>query len=80
MKTAVDNRCSWVIGHHVCGKQFETARELYNHCCVDHVGFKKNGTLTSCCKWDNCNFTVKKRDHLTSHLKSRSFYSYRYRF
>lgn len=52
-----------------CSNVFDDAETLYTHLCDDHVGRKSTRNLTLTCKWDNCDVTTAKRDHITSHIR-----------
>ncbi|PWN37106.1 uncharacterized protein FA14DRAFT_106099, partial [Meira miltonrushii] len=39
------------------------------HLCNDHVGRKSTNNLCLSCKWEGCDVTCAKRDHITSHLR-----------
>lgn len=59
--------CKW--SNPVCREQFQTPEELYQHLTEVHVGRKSNNNLNLTCRWEQCNTTVIKRDHITSHLR-----------
>ena len=44
------------------------SKQLYEHIQSSHVGFKRQGTLTTQCKWVDCNFTSERRDRMRSHV------------
>lgn len=52
-----------------CNHQYFDAEQLYSHLTNDHVGRKSMGNLCLTCHWSNCDVTVVKRDHITSHLR-----------
>lgn len=52
-----------------CSQQFIDAEQLYSHLTNDHVGRKSTGNLCLTCHWVNCDVSVVKRDHITSHLR-----------
>lgn len=52
-----------------CTQQYFDAEQLYNHLTNDHVGRKSTGNLCLTCHWGQCDVTVVKRDHITSHLR-----------
>ena len=52
-----------------CNKVFSDPELLYSHLTNDHVGRKSTGNLCLICHWDNCDVSVIKRDHITSHLR-----------
>ncbi|KAI8096746.1 uncharacterized protein BX664DRAFT_324737 [Halteromyces radiatus] len=52
-----------------CTQQYFDAEQLYSHLTNDHVGRKSTGNLCLTCHWVNCDVTVVKRDHITSHLR-----------
>ncbi|KAL1922318.1 uncharacterized protein VTP21DRAFT_9857 [Calcarisporiella thermophila] len=58
-------RCLWKD----CTREFDDAELLYMHACNDHVGRKSTNNLCLTCKWDGCEVSTVKRDHLTSHLR-----------
>ncbi|KAJ3057842.1 hypothetical protein HDU99_007103, partial [Rhizoclosmatium hyalinum] len=58
--------CHWTS----CDQHFDTVEALYTHLSEIHVGRKIANTLSLSCKWRDCRATFKKRDHLTSHLRS----------
>eukprot|EP00834_Sanchytrium_tribonematis_P003897 NODE_168_length_14557_cov_0.729008.p11 type:complete len:131 gc:universal NODE_168_length_14557_cov_0.729008:9180-9572(+) len=63
-------RCEWEYSAiHKCDAVFTTARELYQHVSISHIGYKKYKTLATQCNWASCEFKATKRDHLTSHIK-----------
>ncbi|ORX90988.1 hypothetical protein K493DRAFT_155591, partial [Basidiobolus meristosporus CBS 931.73] len=39
------------------------------HLTNDHVGRKSTSNLCLQCRWEGCQVTTLKRDHITSHLK-----------
>ncbi|ORZ16320.1 hypothetical protein BCR42DRAFT_451282 [Absidia repens] len=57
--------CHWKL----CSNQYLDPEQLYNHLTNDHVGRKSTGNLCLTCQWENCDVTVVKRDHITSHLR-----------
>ncbi|ORX53546.1 hypothetical protein DM01DRAFT_1046283 [Hesseltinella vesiculosa] len=57
--------CRWKY----CSNQYVTPELLYSHLTADHVGRKSTGNLCLSCQWENCDVTVEKRDHITSHLR-----------
>jgi len=67
---AVVYKCLWTPPDKPpCNRQFTDPEKLYNHLCDDHVGRKANNNLCLTCYWNNCNYTKKKRDHVTSHIR-----------
>ncbi|KAI8334012.1 hypothetical protein BC941DRAFT_357154 [Chlamydoabsidia padenii] len=52
-----------------CSNQYTDPEQLYHHLTNDHVGRKSMGNLCLTCHWENCDVTVVKRDHITSHLR-----------
>ncbi|BGP39134.1 hypothetical protein JCM10449v2_003072 [Rhodotorula kratochvilovae] len=60
-----ENICHWLE----CLTQFDTAEDLFNHVCSQHIGRKSAGTLSLECKWTGCRAKASKRDHLTSHCR-----------
>ncbi|GAA5970491.1 hypothetical protein JCM11641_007326 [Rhodosporidiobolus odoratus] len=60
-----ENICHW----NACGTQYDTAEDLFNHVCSNHIGRKSAGTLSLECKWTGCHAKASKRDHLTSHCR-----------
>lgn len=57
--------CNWSN----CTLLFDDPEQLYLHLTNDHVGRKSTGNLCLTCHWENCDVTVIKRDHITSHLR-----------
>ncbi|KAI8098660.1 uncharacterized protein BX664DRAFT_381345 [Halteromyces radiatus] len=57
--------CYW----NQCFQQYNDPEKLYLHLTNDHVGRKSTGNLCLTCQWQNCDVTVVKRDHITSHLR-----------
>lgn len=57
--------CHWAG----CSNVYDEAEALYAHLCDDHVGRKSTRNLSLTCKWDNCDVTTAKRDHITSHIR-----------
>lgn len=57
--------CRWAN----CAKTYTDAEILYSHLTNDHVGRKSTGNLCLTCHWDQCDVSVVKRDHITSHLR-----------
>jgi uncharacterized Zn-finger protein len=67
---AVVYKCLWTPPDKPpCNRQFTDPEKLYNHLCDDHVGRKANNNLCLTCYWNNCRYTKKKRDHVTSHIR-----------
>jgi hypothetical protein len=64
-------RCQWLD----CTKAFNDPEILYNHLCNDHIGRKSTNNLCLTCKWKDCGTSCAKRDHITSHLRGKSFSS-----
>lgn len=62
-------RCLWLD----CTLAFPDPEALYNHLCNDHIGRKSTNNLCLTCKWKDCGTTCAKRDHITSHLRGKSF-------
>ncbi|KAI0463660.1 hypothetical protein LJB42_002664 [Komagataella kurtzmanii] len=58
-------QCKW----EECPLVFDDAKVLYQHLCDFHVGRKCNKNLSLNCKWDGCDVSTVKRDHITSHLR-----------
>ncbi|KAG1174847.1 hypothetical protein G6F70_004509 [Rhizopus microsporus] len=52
-----------------CTKLFSDPEQLYSHLTNDHVGRKSTGNLCLTCHWEDCDVSVIKRDHITSHLR-----------
>ena len=52
-----------------CSKTYEDPEDLYVHLCNDHVGRKSTNNLCLTCRWEDCDVTCAKRDHITSHLR-----------
>lgn len=52
-----------------CQKTYDDPEDLYHHLCNDHVGRKSTNNLCLSCKWEGCDVTCAKRDHITSHLR-----------
>ena len=52
-----------------CGKIFYDPEVVYKHLCDDHVGRKSTNNLCLTCKWEGCDVSCAKRDHITSHLR-----------
>ncbi|KAI5121148.1 hypothetical protein M0805_007146 [Coniferiporia weirii] len=59
------HRCHWTS----CTLAFADPETLYNHLCNDHIGRKSTNNLTLTCRWNDCNTTCAKRDHITSHMR-----------
>lgn len=57
--------CRWTN----CGRQYTDPELLYSHLTNDHVGRKSTGNLCLTCHWEQCDVSVIKRDHITSHLR-----------
>lgn len=57
--------CRW----ETCPKTYDDPEDLYHHLCNDHVGRKSTNNLCLSCKWEGCDVTCAKRDHITSHLR-----------
>jgi len=67
---AVVYKCLWTPPDKPpCNRQFTDPEKLYHHLCDDHVGRKANNNLCLTCYWNNCRYTKKKRDHVTSHIR-----------
>ncbi|KAL0085514.1 hypothetical protein J3Q64DRAFT_1102016 [Phycomyces blakesleeanus] len=58
-------KCRWMA----CDDQFAEPEGLYSHLTNDHVGRKSTGNLCLTCCWENCDVSVIKRDHITSHIR-----------
>ncbi|KAI9031839.1 hypothetical protein CLU79DRAFT_730383 [Phycomyces nitens] len=58
-------KCRWIA----CNDEFIEPEGLYLHLTNDHVGRKSTGNLCLTCCWENCDVSVIKRDHITSHLR-----------
>ena len=52
-----------------CGKVFYDPEVVYKHLCDDHVGRKSTNNLCLTCKWEGCDVSCAKRDHITSHIR-----------
>lgn len=52
-----------------CGKIFYDPEVVYKHLCDDHVGRKSTNNLCLTCKWEGCDVSCAKRDHITSHIR-----------
>lgn len=65
--TGTQQTCKW--SNPVCRELFQTPEDLYQHLTEVHVGRKSNNNLNLTCRWEQCNTTVIKRDHITSHLR-----------
>ncbi|CAO3691908.1 unnamed protein product [Rhizopus stolonifer] len=65
MEISENQTCKWLD----CSNVFDDPEQLYSHLTNDHVGRKSTGNLCLTCHWDNCDVTVIKRDHITSHLR-----------
>lgn len=52
-----------------CGQLYDDPEALYQHLCNDHVGRKSTNNLCLTCRWQDCDVTCAKRDHITSHLR-----------
>ncbi|SNX86159.1 probable Transcription factor pacC [Melanopsichium pennsylvanicum] len=52
-----------------CGKVFYDPEVVYMHLCDDHVGRKSTNNLCLTCKWEGCDVSCAKRDHITSHIR-----------
>lgn len=52
-----------------CQRTYTDAELLYAHLTNDHVGRKSTGNLCLTCHWEQCDVSVIKRDHITSHLR-----------
>ncbi|CBQ68869.1 Transcription factor pacC [Sporisorium reilianum SRZ2] len=52
-----------------CGKVFYDPEVVYKHLCDDHVGRKSTNNLCLTCRWEGCDVTCAKRDHITSHIR-----------
>ncbi|KAJ1930046.1 hypothetical protein IWQ60_000654 [Tieghemiomyces parasiticus] len=47
---------------------------LYDHITQEHIGRKASNNLCLECRWEGCHFQAKKRDHITSHMRSHIDY------
>ncbi|KAI9247629.1 hypothetical protein BY458DRAFT_527063 [Sporodiniella umbellata] len=65
MALAESQPCRWLN----CTFVFDDPEQLYSHLTNDHVGRKSTGNLCLTCHWNDCDVTVVKRDHITSHLR-----------
>ncbi|CDS01598.1 hypothetical protein [Sporisorium scitamineum] len=52
-----------------CGKVFYDPEVVYKHLCDDHVGRKSTNNLCLTCRWEGCDVSCAKRDHITSHIR-----------
>ncbi|KAL8699940.1 MAG: hypothetical protein Q9224_001195 [Gallowayella concinna] len=52
-----------------CRERTQNAEALYDHVCEVHIGRKSTNNLNLKCGWANCNISVVKRDHITSHIR-----------
>ncbi|KAL9012456.1 MAG: hypothetical protein Q9173_002783 [Seirophora scorigena] len=52
-----------------CRERTQSAEALYDHVCEVHIGRKSTNNLNLKCGWTNCNISVVKRDHITSHIR-----------
>ncbi|KAL8790302.1 MAG: hypothetical protein Q9213_000654 [Squamulea squamosa] len=52
-----------------CRERTQSAEALYDHVCEVHIGRKSTNNLNLKCGWANCNISVVKRDHITSHIR-----------
>ncbi|KAL8971475.1 MAG: hypothetical protein Q9183_001043, partial [Haloplaca sp. 2 TL-2023] len=52
-----------------CRERTQSAEALYDHVCEAHIGRKSTNNLNLKCGWANCNISVVKRDHITSHIR-----------
>ncbi|KAL8727964.1 MAG: hypothetical protein Q9166_005729 [cf. Caloplaca sp. 2 TL-2023] len=52
-----------------CRERTQSAEALYDHVCEIHIGRKSTNNLNLKCGWANCNISVVKRDHITSHIR-----------
>lgn len=66
--------CKWADCRHVS----PSPDELYDHLCNLHVGRKSTGNLNLTCGWEGCGVKCVKRDHITSHLRGKSFHAISY--
>lgn len=57
--------CHWAG----CSNVYDDVERLYAHLCDDHVGRKSTRNLSLVCKWDDCDVSTAKRDHITSHIR-----------
>ncbi|KAL8673325.1 MAG: hypothetical protein Q9168_002249 [Polycauliona sp. 1 TL-2023] len=58
-------QCLWAG----CRERTQSAEALYDHVCEVHIGRKSTNNLNLKCGWANCNISVVKRDHITSHIR-----------
>eukprot|EP00834_Sanchytrium_tribonematis_P001200 NODE_27_length_39007_cov_1.590650.p15 type:complete len:300 gc:universal NODE_27_length_39007_cov_1.590650:9304-10203(+) len=56
--------CEW----EGCSVKENNSKSLYDHIQKAHIGFKRQGTLQSHCKWLTCDFTTERRDRMRSHV------------
>ncbi len=59
-----------------CALTYNDPEDLYHHLCNDHVGRKSTNNLCLTCKWEACEVSCAKRDHITSHLRGESKRAY----
>ncbi|KAN0060381.1 hypothetical protein ACQY0O_007710 [Thecaphora frezii] len=52
-----------------CGRIYYDPEVVYKHLCDDHVGRKSTNNLCLTCRWEGCDVSCAKRDHITSHLR-----------
>ncbi|KAI9146094.1 hypothetical protein BKA69DRAFT_1047338 [Paraphysoderma sedebokerense] len=65
------HRCQWGTA---CNQLFADPQDLFDHVNLCHIGRKSQGNLCLKCEWldetgQPCNVQVKKRDHITSHVR-----------
>ncbi|KAJ1984382.1 hypothetical protein H4R34_000698 [Dimargaris verticillata] len=56
------------------GVSFENSIHLFEHITKSHIGRKASNNLCLQCHWEECSFEAKKRDHITSHMRSHIDY------
>ena len=56
--------CQWKY----CNKEEYDSKSLYEHIQKAHIGYKRQGTLTTLCLWTDCTFTSERRDRMRSHV------------
>jgi hypothetical protein len=65
-------QCKWKGCDHVA----PSPDQLYDHLCNVHVGRKSTNNLCLTCGWEGCGVKCVKRDHITSHLRGMSPFSF----
>eukprot|EP00834_Sanchytrium_tribonematis_P005296 NODE_311_length_10039_cov_0.864487.p5 type:complete len:275 gc:universal NODE_311_length_10039_cov_0.864487:5645-6469(+) len=51
-----------------CSEILTSEKMLYEHMQKEHIGYKRQGTLTNECHWKDCNFKCDRRDRMRSHV------------